>query len=378
MPEALKTFFASAERSPDEELIRQINLIKETPIIMELFNSVPGLVAILNSNRQIVFANNSFVELFKGDDYFTFVGQRPGEAIKCYHSDDCEAGCGTSEACSVCGAVSAILLSQFYGKAKSECKIILKNGDPLDLMVNTNQYKIGGEEFTIFAATDISDHKRRIALERIFFHDLLNITGVLRGYLDILPDALESEREEYIHYSKNVTEHLIEEIASQKELSLAEERELSLNITSFSTLDILKETSILYEKHIVSQGKKIIILQGSDDVIIRNDKTLLRRSLGNLTKNALEAINEGGVVTLGSKSSDGHIEFSVHNEMIIPRKIQLQIFQRSFSTKGRGRGLGTYSVKLLTERYLKGKVYFISNENEKTTFYLKFPHNIEE
>lgn len=141
MPEALKTLFAPAERSPENELRRQIDLIKELPIIGDLFNTVPGLVAILNSNRQIVFANDSFVKTFKGDNYFEFAGKRPGEAINCHHSDECEAGCGTSEACSVCGAVSAILLSQLNGKAKSECKIILKGGDPLDLLVFTNQYK---------------------------------------------------------------------------------------------------------------------------------------------------------------------------------------------------------------------------------------------
>jgi sensor histidine kinase regulating citrate/malate metabolism len=46
----------------------------------------------------------------------------------------------------------------------------------------------------------------------------------------------------------------------------------------------------------------------------------------------------------------------------------MQIFQRSFSTKDRNRGIGTYSVKLVTENYLKGKVSFISNEAEGTIF----------
>ncbi len=48
------------------------------------------------------------------------------------------------------------------------------------------------------------------------------------------------------------------------------------------------------------------------------------------------------------------IEFWVHNHAVMPESVQRQVFQRSFTTKGRGRGLGTYSVKLLTERYLEG------------------------
>lgn len=57
----------------------------------------------------------------------------------------------------------------------------------------------------------------------------------------------------------------------------------------------------------------------------------------------------------------------------IPRSLQLQIFQRSFSTKGNGRGLGTYSIKFLTEKYLKAKVSFLSNENDGNTFKVDLP-----
>lgn len=51
----------------------------------------------------------------------------------------------------------------------------------------------------------------------------------------------------------------------------------------------------------------------------------------------------------------------------------LQIFQRSFSTKGGGRGIGTYSVKLLTENYLQGRVAFVSTAEAGTTFTATYP-----
>jgi signal transduction histidine kinase len=63
----------------------------------------------------------------------------------------------------------------------------------------------------------------------------------------------------------------------------------------------------------------------------------------------------------------------VHNPVYIMPEIQLQIFQRSFSTKGSGRGLGTYSIRLFSERYLKGKVSFTSNPQEGTTFRVQYP-----
>jgi sensor histidine kinase regulating citrate/malate metabolism len=63
----------------------------------------------------------------------------------------------------------------------------------------------------------------------------------------------------------------------------------------------------------------------------------------------------------------------VYNKTYIPEEIQMQIFQRSFSSKGADRGLGTYSIKLLTERYLEGKVYFTSSEKEGTKFFIELP-----
>lgn len=55
------------------------------------------------------------------------------------------------------------------------------------------------------------------------------------------------------------------------------------------------------------------------------------------------------------------------------KDIQLQIFQRSFSTKDETRGTGTYSIKMFTEQYLNGKVSFVSNEEERTVFSVFLP-----
>jgi len=57
---------------------------------------------------------------------------------------------------------------------------------------------------------------------------------------------------------------------------------------------------------------------------------------------------------------------------VMPRAVQLQVFRRSFSTKGAGRGLGTWSMKLLSG-YLQGEVGFVSTEDAGTTFWLQLP-----
>jgi len=58
----------------------------------------------------------------------------------------------------------------------------------------------------------------------------------------------------------------------------------------------------------------------------------------------------------------------------MPAHVLNQLFKRSFSTKGEtGRGLGTYSIKLFTERYLGGSIEVDSNSNTGTTFTVILP-----
>ncbi|MBY9021718.1 MAG: histidine kinase, partial [Candidatus Lokiarchaeota archaeon] len=77
-------------------------------------------------------------------------------------------------------------------------------------------------------------------------------------------------------------------------------------------------------------------------------------------------------ITIGCKVDGEKINYWVHNPGFIPQNIQLQIFNRSFSTKGHGRGLGTYSMKLLSS-FLKGTVTFTTSEENGTTFNVTIP-----
>ena len=124
----------------------------------------------------------------------------------------------------------------------------------------------------------------------------------------------------------------------------------------------------------MSIGKNYNYELVKNDFILKSDSVLLIRCLGNLVKNALEAVNPQANVYLYSKREENSVLFCVKNDGIIPQNIQLQIFQRSFSTKAAsGRGIGTYSVKLLVEQYLNGKVSFKSNPELGTVFSIRVP-----
>ncbi len=109
------------------------------------------------------------------------------------------------------------------------------------------------------------------------------------------------------------------------------------------------------------------------DVPFEGDGQGLRRVLGAVLQSALEACPFGGVVTVGCEPDGQSVLFRVHNPGVMPHDAQQQIFQRSFPTQGPGRGLGTYSMKLLIERDLGGQIDFTTSKDHGTTFTLRCP-----
>ena len=369
----LETKFAPPKRSTAREINEEAKMLEDFENLNVFTDNIPDIFLILNKNRQIVYANRA-LEQFLGLASRTEVyGMRPGEAFLCIHSDDMDAGCGTSEFCSECGAAKAILNSLGGVKDVQECSITQKNGgETLDLLVWTNPFYYKGNLFTFFALQDISHEKRRRSLERIFFHDLINTAGSIKGFTDLILENPE-DTHQFRDILSGLTNRLISEIESQKVLLAAENNEYRLQTALLDSFQMLRKIRDDISTHNIAREKFIEIDDSAVSLNFTSDYTLLSRVLGNMLKNALEATDKGGTVTLSAFRNGDEIVFSVHNPASMARDVQLQIFKRSFSTKGHDRGLGTYSMKLLTEKYLGGRIYFESNEDAGTTFYAAYP-----
>jgi len=375
----LPTAFAPAERLGRTMLESQAEFFSHSMLLRQFLDAVPNICLVANQQRQIVFTNQALLKFLGLADFNQILGMRPGEVLNCIHAFETEGGCGTTEFCTTCGAVQALLSSLSGKEAVKECRIIQRDNNALDLRVWATPVQMENELFSFFVVTDISHEKRRRALERIFFHDILNTAGVLQGISDLLDDSPPDELPELTKILQGRSRALIEEIKAQKQLIAAENNELSVLPVPINTIILLYETTESYKAHPVAKERQLQIASDAQEIIFSSDEIILRRVLENMVKNALEASKAGQTVTIGCRSVDNElVEFWVHNPTVMPRKVQLQIFQRSFSTKGSGRGLGTYSIKLLTERYLQGKVSFSSDEESGTTFRVKYPVHFAE
>lgn len=366
------TYFAPAGRDQLDELTHKQGLVASVPLLQRTIDAMSDMVLILNERRQVVGANQRLVELLECEPRVV-LGKRLGELLGCKNVPAGPDGCGTAPDCALCGAVNAILESQrLDDQVTRECRISLADpiGGALDLTVSATAVGVDGERFTICVAKDISDQKRLGVLARLFFHDVMNTAGSIQGYTELLRERLTSNsaEDEELAELAELSKELVEEIRAQRDLTYAESGELEPDLQPVGTLDLLQRLQRTFARHPVARNRTIALGETWTGALT-TDPRLLGRVLGNMIKNALEAIPQRQTVTVRCHEVGDRVVFSVNNPGVMPEDVQRQVFQRSFSTKSKsGRGIGTHSIKLLGERYLGGKVSFTSDQAEGTTF----------
>jgi len=370
----METKFASPNRSSNYTLQQSHLSLNKIKYLNDVFSSLSYIFCILDPNRQIVFTNDVPQKKLGIESIQQVLGKRFGEAINCRYSAVEEGGCGTSEHCRYCGSTNTILKCQETGlKATGESQIrVIANGieNFLDLEVTASPFIHENINYTIFSIIDISDRKRRAIIEKIFYHDVMNVAGGLRGFFDIFNLLNEEEQKKYIQMGASLSQQIIEEISAQRQLAQAQNQELEIHSQPIESLTFIQQLANDLQFLDVAKGKNIVVDENSLNVSFESDPVLLCRVLNNMVKNALEASTAGQTVTLAVNKTGQKLRFSVHNSKFITRDIEMQVFMRTFSTKGPQRGLGTYSMKILGEQSLGGTVDFTTSEAEGTTFYI--------
>jgi signal transduction histidine kinase len=346
--------------------------------LREILDSCPYVTIVLNQQRRIVFFNRALVSLAGPVEATNLFGQKFGQAVHCDHATE-EEECGAAEACQTCGAFLAMEEGLRGFPGTKECRLIRRAGgttDWLDVRVSVSPIVVGGERYAACYVRDISHEKRREVLERIFFHDILNSATGVELLASALKGMVEGDASGFAGQIGACANQMVDEIQSQQQLLAAERDELAISVVGLTTGPMIRDVVEASRGHALMRDRVVRVATDSQDVTIESDPSILRRVLRNMLINALEGSHSGETITLGCRDLGDEVEFWVHNPGVMPEPVRLQVFQRSFSTKGVGRGLGTYSIKLLSERYLKGAVTFRSTESEGTSFFVRCPKRL--
>jgi len=372
----LETYYAPAARKNQVELQLEIDIITKNPLVDKVLNSLGTVLVLLNEQRQIVAVNDFFLKELGVENPQEVLGLRLGETLGCVHASEMQAGCGTSRSCGTCGAVISMMVSLTENKS-SERTCALKaeiSGSlrELLLLVRTSPLEIENTRFLVVTVRDVTREQIRANLERVFYHDINNILSSLLLPSEIL--SQEEPRRWEVTQIQQATERLQKEIALQRDLSLTGGNGFDPDIQNVSVKDINLDVLMLIRGHKSTQDRFVDFAHDHDDAVINTDKMLASRILFNMIINALEASPQGGRVKVGVSFHEGHVCWDVWNEGYIPDSVQTRIFQKYFTTKdGQGRGLGTYSMKMLGETYLNGSIRFTSSEVGGTVFSFVLP-----
>ena len=408
-----------ASREAGREDPRELARLIAASCLPLLFDDGPLITVLLDCDGRIGYANRQFRKLAGAEDKADLIGQNVGEALGCIHSREAAGGCGEAAACAFCGAMHRVtmalgVLDSFDpdspGKSApngrpapngqpgmldilnargegEECNIARapERGEgwagesSIDLRVWSQAIQLEGRGLVLITAKDISAEKRREVLERIFYHDIANTASGMRTILELIRVVDEEPQERYIALLKSAADQLVEEIESQRALKAAESHELAVRFEFLDGLRMLEEVISLFAYKLEGKDIHLRVAPGSAHLAVESDPTLLRRVLVNMVKNAIEAAVRGEILLAGLAAEEGRegepgwAVFWVKNSIVMPEVAQRRIFHRSFSTKGPGRGVGTYSMRLLGEGYLKGRVSFSSRPGLGTIFELRIP-----
>ena len=339
-----------------------------------LFSEItPAMVSVVDENRRILYANGSLLRFLGVADADNVIGRDFCDCFVCEHAAGETDDDGHCTYCTLHGALATGLQSE---TAVHNISLRNHSGQTFVFRVRTRNATIGGTNVMAVLMHDISDEKRRETLEHTFFHDLLNTASGILGLLRIVElEAPGSENaKNLLHTAKSCAEYLVEEIDFSRTLSYAEKSSLRLNPAPVDPNKAIEKASGFFTMFLRMSGVRLNITPAEKSSLIVTDPTILTRILINLVKNALEASRRNENVSIRTTRDEaGNALFEIHNNAFMPRETQENIFVRAFSTKGRGRGIGTYSVRLFTEEYLKGRVWFTSDETLGTSFFVQVP-----
>jgi signal transduction histidine kinase len=146
--------------------------------------------------------------------------------------------------------------------------------------------------------------------------------------------------------------------------------------TVLTELDLVQITKNTFD-YLQSRSSNAIEFSFKSDslvYIVKTNKELMSWVIENLVKNAIDAMQGKGILSISMSEEKSHVLMKVQDSgKGIPKKIKKKIFEPGFTTKKRGWGLGLSLTKRIVEDFHNGKISVLETGEKGTTFLIKLP-----
>ena len=209
------------------------------------------------------------------------------------------------------------------------------------------------------------------SMASMIMHDLNNPMTTVRCCCELLDRAHAApELLEAVALLKGAVNGML---AMTQELLDYTRGSTSLNKEPIAVREILEEVSRQFQPQLEAQRVELVCdLQY--DGLIAADRARLQRALGNLIKNACEAMPGGGVLSITAERAGGRLRLCVGDTGVgIPEEILPQLFE-PFVTYGKanGTGLGMAIAKSVVEAH-QGQIEAASVRGRGTQIAISLP-----
>jgi signal transduction histidine kinase len=204
-------------------------------------------------------------------------------------------------------------------------------------------------------------------------HEINNpLGGILNCLYNIRKGTLTPDRsQEYLHFMEDGLRR-VQRIVRQL-LDFSQQREPELAVTDLHP--ILDRVLVLTEHVFVEKHASLRKVYDETLPLVMVDGHMIEQVVMNLILNAVQALKDGGQVTLRTRKQEEGWEIEVEDTGCgIPPEISPHIFDPFFTTKGTGEGTGLgLSVSLGIVQRHGGEMLVDSEEGKGTRFTVRVP-----
>lgn len=190
-------------------------------------------------------------------------------------------------------------------------------------------------------------------------HQIGTPLSSLLGWVEILrlenanPESVD-EIEKDIHRLNQITERF-SKIGSLPELQM-------------NNLVEITQNTVQYLKDRISKGIEFQFKSEKEEIRIPLNVALYSWVIENLVKNAADAMQNKGALSVYISDNMDYVTVSVADTGSgIPKRLHKRIFEPGFTTKTRGWGLGLSLAKRIIEDYHKGRIYVAKSDKDSGT-----------
>jgi len=146
-------------------------------------------------------------------------------------------------------------------------------------------------------------------------------------------------------------------------------REIRLELTETTPKSIIAESISL-----IRIPEKVQLADSTlNEPKIKIDIDKMKRVFANFIKNAVEAMPQGGKLTISSRASSNNVEFMLIDSGVgMAKEVSEKIWTSFFTTKAKGMGLSLAICRRIIEAH-QGKISVESIVGEGTTFTITIP-----